>query len=252
MVRGAWPMGQDEGVDLLVDFGARVVHRNGQMVALTRTEFAVLVALFENRGAVLSHARLAELLWGSSSAGDESRLAAHVRNLRGKLGDSGSRQRWIRTVHGVGYAWGLVPEVRGGVPSTVPHVKRVDLPVGAPAQVRERAGSVTGGPPAPEGAHGSAWVEFSARIGAQGVRVSGVPELVEFVKSWWSKTHEAVEGLQAGAQESVATGRRVEDRVFSWLLTLVPPGWLVLAKSVTTDAGGLPQQVSVRVAPKRL
>ncbi|MDA8420299.1 MAG: response regulator [Pseudomonadota bacterium] len=74
----------------------------GQDLVLSAREFALLVALLERPGAVLSRARLEERLYGWGKEVESNAVEVHVHNLRRKLGTS-----FIRTVRGVGY---MVPK----------------------------------------------------------------------------------------------------------------------------------------------
>ena len=71
--------------DLRVDRERHTVHWAGQAVALTAKEFALLVALLEARGRVLSRQQLLESVWGYSYAEGTRTVDVHVRRLREKL-----------------------------------------------------------------------------------------------------------------------------------------------------------------------
>jgi DNA-binding response OmpR family regulator len=92
--------------DLTVDIDAREARVGGELVHLTRTEFDVLSALASRPGAVLSRSALIAEVWGAGWVGDEHLVDVHVLHVRQKLGDSADRQRFIRTVRGVGYRIG--------------------------------------------------------------------------------------------------------------------------------------------------
>ena len=68
---------------------------------LSAREFALLHALLERPGAVLSRGQLEERLYGWNDRLGSNAVEVHVHHLRRKLGDSA-----IRTVRGVGYAIG--------------------------------------------------------------------------------------------------------------------------------------------------
>ena len=70
-------------------------------LALSAREFALLHALLERPGAVLSRGQLEERLYGWNDRLGSNAVEVHVHHLRRKLGDSA-----IRTVRGVGYAIG--------------------------------------------------------------------------------------------------------------------------------------------------
>ena len=89
--------------DLVIDALAWEVRLNGEVVDLTRTEFEILVVLASRPRQVISDQELTRAIWGDGWFGDENNLAVHVSKLRHKLGESGLRPRFIRTIRGVGY-----------------------------------------------------------------------------------------------------------------------------------------------------
>nr|WP_245612498.1 response regulator transcription factor [Actinotalea ferrariae] len=91
---------------LQIDTAAREVRLDGELVALTRTEFDVLAALAARPHAVLSRSALIEAVWGGNWVGDEHLVDVHVLHVRQKLGDTATEQRFVRTVGGVGYRIG--------------------------------------------------------------------------------------------------------------------------------------------------
>jgi two-component system response regulator QseB len=76
----------------------REVHLDGQPVHLSQKEFALLEALLEQPGRVLSKAQLEERLYGWGEEVQSNAIEVHLHNLRRKLGPA-----WIRNVRGVGY-----------------------------------------------------------------------------------------------------------------------------------------------------
>lgn len=89
--------------DITLDPNKRMVTQNGQPVELTLKEFELLRMLMENRDRVLPRETLLDKIWGYDYMGETRTLDMHVRTLRGKLGDNGEIQRYIKTVRGVGY-----------------------------------------------------------------------------------------------------------------------------------------------------
>ncbi len=73
---------------------------DGESVALTNKEFALLSLLAEHAGRALDRAFLLERVWGLGSEPENRTLDVHVRTLRAKLGPAGEQ---IETVRGVGY-----------------------------------------------------------------------------------------------------------------------------------------------------
>jgi DNA-binding response OmpR family regulator len=70
-----------------VDLARHEARRGGAVVALAPREFALLAALVQHRGVVLSRRQLLDLAWGYDFFGDERTVDVHVRQLRRKLGD---------------------------------------------------------------------------------------------------------------------------------------------------------------------
>lgn len=91
---------------LEVDASARVARVGGAEVELTPTEFDLLAVLASRPRLALSRRQLLETIWGETDTGDEHLVDVHIANLRRKLGDDPSRQRFVVTVRGVGYRMG--------------------------------------------------------------------------------------------------------------------------------------------------
>jgi DNA-binding response OmpR family regulator len=85
---------------LEVDRARHLVKWEGQPVNLTAKEFALLVALLEAKGRVLSRQSLLEDVWGYTYAEGMRTVDVHVRRLREKLPGLAPR---IRTVKSLGY-----------------------------------------------------------------------------------------------------------------------------------------------------
>ena len=71
--------------------------------------FALLALLVENRERLVSRDELIEKVWDGRVVSDAA-LASRVKSARRALGDDGTAQRYIRTIHGQGYRF--VAEVR--------------------------------------------------------------------------------------------------------------------------------------------
>jgi DNA-binding response OmpR family regulator len=88
--------------NVTVEADAHRVTVAGREVALTATEFAILLALVRARGRVLSRERLLAAVWGADYFGDVRTVDVHIRHLREKLQAAGALPV-IETVRGVGY-----------------------------------------------------------------------------------------------------------------------------------------------------
>ena len=85
---------------LEIDAARHTVKWEGQAVHLTAKEFALLVALVEAKGRVLSRQALLEQVWGYSYAEGTRTVDVHVRRLREKLPGIAGR---LTTVKSLGY-----------------------------------------------------------------------------------------------------------------------------------------------------
>ena len=76
---------------------------DGKPVNVTVTEARILYQLMKNAGQVVTHANLAEALWGSDYPGAADSLKVYIRRLREKLEPDSSEPKLIITRPGVGY-----------------------------------------------------------------------------------------------------------------------------------------------------
>ena len=84
--------------DVELDPATREVRRSGELVALSPREFALLHALLEHPGRILSRAQLEERMYGWGEEVESNVVEVHVHTLRRKLGAD-----FVRNVRGVGY-----------------------------------------------------------------------------------------------------------------------------------------------------
>ncbi|MBN1657035.1 MAG: response regulator transcription factor [Anaerolineae bacterium] len=89
--------------DLEIDFARCQVKARGEMVSLTRTEYALLRQLALNANRVILHRDLLSGVWGTEYLDDTDYLRAYIRYLRRKLEADPSNPRYIRTAPGIGY-----------------------------------------------------------------------------------------------------------------------------------------------------
>jgi DNA-binding response OmpR family regulator len=94
----------DRHGDLAIDRWGRDVLVGGRPIALTRTEFALLDAIVVADGRALTREQLIGRALGPDYDGSDRTIDTHLANLRRKL-DPDRPQRFIATVHGIGYRW---------------------------------------------------------------------------------------------------------------------------------------------------
>jgi DNA-binding response OmpR family regulator len=87
-----------------IDLQARVLLRDGREIALTRTEWGLLVYLASHPGRTLSSGDILGEVWGPEYREDLQFLRVWVSRLRSKLG-SDPANPLIRTARGVGYVF---------------------------------------------------------------------------------------------------------------------------------------------------
>jgi DNA-binding winged helix-turn-helix (wHTH) protein len=88
----------------VLDTDARELLRGGAPVHLSPKAFLLLEVLLENRPKALSKADLHERIWPKTFV-VEANLANLVAEIRSLIGDEPRRPRFLRTVHGFGYAF---------------------------------------------------------------------------------------------------------------------------------------------------
>lgn len=95
---------------LEMDMATRTVKKDGEEVALTLKEFALLECFMRQPNEVLSREKLFDHVWDFNSLSWSNVLDVHMKNLRKKLGQGPDGDHLFETVRGVGYR--LLGEVR--------------------------------------------------------------------------------------------------------------------------------------------
>ena len=94
--------------DVRLDVDARRLFRGSREVHLSPKAFELLQLLVEIRPRALSKADILERVWAGVFV-SESSLTKVVNQIRSALGDAAREPRFIRTVHGYGYAFVAEP-----------------------------------------------------------------------------------------------------------------------------------------------
>jgi two-component system OmpR family response regulator len=87
--------------DLTLDEDTREVHRSGELISLTATEFDLLRYLMRNARRVLSKAQILDRVWHYDFGGNANIVELYISYLRRKI-DTG-REPMIHTMRGFGY-----------------------------------------------------------------------------------------------------------------------------------------------------
>ena len=89
--------------NLVVDLTRREVQLNDRPVAMTPTEFRILVCFLTHLGEVLPHERMLTQVWGPGDVVGRDVLKLYIHNLRKKLEKDPTRPQRIITRRGEGY-----------------------------------------------------------------------------------------------------------------------------------------------------
>lgn len=90
--------------DFDLDIGRRQLLRGGEVIHLPPKGLLLLRLLIERRPNAISKAEIYDHLWPSTFV-SEVNLPGLIAELRAALGDDARNPRYIRTVHGFGYAF---------------------------------------------------------------------------------------------------------------------------------------------------
>jgi two-component system, OmpR family, KDP operon response regulator KdpE len=101
------PAGLVRTGELEVDLERRLVKVEGKAVHLTPTEYALLKALVEADGRVLTHGQLLHQVWGPAYASEGHLLRVNISNLRRKIERDPAAPRYLVTEPRVGYRFNL-------------------------------------------------------------------------------------------------------------------------------------------------
>jgi two-component system OmpR family response regulator len=108
ILRRTRAMGESEGRsvlalgDISLDEDTYEVHKAGEPVELSGTEFKLLRYFLRNPGRVLSKTQILEHVWSYDFAGDANIVETYVSHLRRKIDTT--QPRLLHTLRGMGYA----------------------------------------------------------------------------------------------------------------------------------------------------
>ena len=88
---------------LHVDFARQLATRDGEPVAMTAKEFAMLRLLAEADGGVVTRERFLDVVWGYGAFPTTRTVDNHMAGLRAKIEEHPAEPRYLKTVHRQGY-----------------------------------------------------------------------------------------------------------------------------------------------------
>ena len=89
--------------NLLVNKETYSVSKDSKPLALSSTEFRLLVYLAERRGKVFSRDQLLDAVWKNEAFVEPRTVDVHIRRLRAQIEDDPSHPEYIKTKRGIGY-----------------------------------------------------------------------------------------------------------------------------------------------------
>ena len=101
--------------ECVLDSDTRELFRGGKSVHLAPKAFRLLELLIEGRPRAFSKDEIHQKIWPNAFV-SEATLASLVAEIREGIGDTGKDGRFIRTIHGFGYAFGADVRDSGALP----------------------------------------------------------------------------------------------------------------------------------------
>lgn len=89
-----------------LDTDKKTLTKEGQLISLTPTEYAIVSFLINNSDRVISRDEILDEVWGVDYFGDIKTVDVNMRRIRQKIEDDASNPLYLKTVWGHGYIWG--------------------------------------------------------------------------------------------------------------------------------------------------
>ncbi|MGX7666371.1 response regulator [Flavobacterium pedocola] len=93
--------------NIQIDFAARIVKVDDEILKLTATEYTLLSLLIKNEGRVLTHQHILKEVWGPSYIDQTQYLRVFIAQLRKKIEKDPNRPKHILTESGIGYRFNI-------------------------------------------------------------------------------------------------------------------------------------------------
>ncbi len=147
--------------EFILDTDRYALRRGDEIVHLEPQVFDVLAYLVGHRDALVTKAELLDAVWGDRFV-SESALTSRIKAARQAVGDDGTMQQVIQTVHGRGYRFVAPVEILDGVSVASP-ATTVDQEIRfctTPDGVRLAYATMGSGPPLVRAAHWMTHVDY--------------------------------------------------------------------------------------------
>jgi DNA-binding response OmpR family regulator len=88
---------------LELDWEAKELRVDGEVIRLTATEYGILLFLMKNIGHVFSIDQIYKKVWNEPSYSAENTVAVHIRRIREKIEINPKEPKYLKVVWGIGY-----------------------------------------------------------------------------------------------------------------------------------------------------
>jgi phosphate regulon transcriptional regulator PhoB len=89
--------------ELEIDIERYAVSIKGEPIALSATEYKLLLFLAERKGKVFSRGQLLDAIWRDEAFVEPRTVDVHIRRLRSQIEEDPARPKYIKTMRGIGY-----------------------------------------------------------------------------------------------------------------------------------------------------
>ena len=96
--------------DFTLDFAAKRVHRNGELIRLTPTQWHIVEVLVRHTGRLVTYEQLLQEVWGPTYGKETNYLRVFMTQIRKELEPEPSRPRYFITEPGLGFRFEISDE----------------------------------------------------------------------------------------------------------------------------------------------
>lgn len=89
--------------NLVIDYDARTVSIDENIIKLTQTEYNIIAFLSQHYGKVMTYSAIISAIWGYNDIGSIKKLQVNMANIRKKFGAVPGKDNYITNELGVGY-----------------------------------------------------------------------------------------------------------------------------------------------------
>ena len=102
-----------ETPDFTLDFAAKRVHRNGELIRLTPTQWHIVEVLVRHAGRLVTYEQVLQEVWGPTYGKETNYLRVFMTQIRKELEPEPSRPRYFITEPGLGFRFEMPSEQSG-------------------------------------------------------------------------------------------------------------------------------------------